>query len=247
MFYGHKITVIIPALNEEESLPKVIDDIPKDIVDEIIVVDNGSLDNTISVAEKCGAKVVIEKKRGYGAACLKGLASLKNTDIVVILDADYSDYPGQIERLLAPIVKKDADFVIGSRILGKRQRDALLPAAYWGNKLTTFLIWLLFRFKFSDMGPFRAIRYDCLKRLEMEDENWGWNVEMQVKALKAKLRIKEVGVDYRKRIGKSKISGTLSGVIKAGLKIIYSVFKYSICSQPQSAESIENSAQYVQA
>lgn len=246
MFYGHKITVIIPALNEEESLPKVIDDIPKDIVDEIIVVDNGSSDDTIVVAKKCGTKVVIEKKRGYGAACLRGLASASQTDIIVILDADYSDYPQQMERLLTPIVKKDADFVIGSRILGKCQKGALLPAAYWGNKLTTFLIWLLFGFKFSDMGPFRAIRYDCLKRLEMEDKNWGWNVEMQVKALKNKLKIKEVGVDYRRRIGKSKISGTLSGVIKAGLKIIYSVFKYSICSKGESFEYKKLKAKYAQ-
>jgi len=227
MLDNHTVTVIIPALNEEESLPRVLRDLPRDIVDRVIVVDNGSCDNTILAARDNQAEVLVEPKRGYGAACLKGIQSIEDTDIVVILDADYSDYPEQITRLVAPIACGQADFVLGSRTQGVRESGALTPQAYWGNKLTTFLIRLLWGFSYTDMGPFRAIRFDSLKRCAMQDTNYGWNVEMQIKALKHNLRIREVAVDYRKRIGRSKISGTLRGVISAGIKIIISVVRYT--------------------
>ena len=226
MFNHKKVSVIIPAFNEQESIPKVIKDIPKNIADQIIVVNNGSTDKTKEAAEGLGVQVMDEPRRGYGAACLKGLSGLNGSDIVVILDADYSDYPQQMEDLIGPIANNQADFVIGSRVLGKREQGALAPQSYWGNKLAAFLIKRLFNFKFTDMGPFRAIRADSLRSLKMEDKNFGWNVEMQIKALKQGLRIKEVPVDYRKRIGTSKISGTISGTVKAGSKIIFTIFKY---------------------
>lgn len=226
MLKNNKISILIPALNEEDSIRHVIKDIPKDIADEIIVIDNGSEDNTSNAAVESGAKVVYENRRGYGAACLKGIENLDHPDVVVILDADYSDYPEQMHRLLNPIVNNEADFVIGSRILGNREEGALAPQAYWGNNLAVFLIWLLFKYKFTDMGPFRAIRYESLKRLNMRDKGFGWNAEMQIKAVKLKLRMKEVPVDYRKRIGTSKISGTILGTIKAGTKIIFTIFRY---------------------
>jgi len=219
------ISIVIPAFNEELSIAKVLGDIPE-FVHEIIVVDNGSTDNTRIRAEEGGGRVVEEKKRGYGKACQTGIASVNSSDIVVILDADYSDYPHDLPLLTDPIINGKADFVIGSRILGKREKGAMAPQVYWGNWLATFLINLLFGKKFTDLGPFRAIRYDKLIKLKMEDENFGWNVEMQIKALKNNLRILEVPVRYRKRIGKSKISGTLSGTFRAGFKIIYSILKY---------------------
>lgn len=227
MLKDKKITVLIPAFNENGSISMVLADIPRDIVDEVIVIDNGSTDTTASEALKSGARVVREDFRGYGAACLKGLNSIKDTDIVVILDADYSDYPGEMKHLVEPIANDEADFVIGSRVLGKREKGALAPQAYWGNKLAVFLIRLIFRHRFTDMGPFRAIKYKSLLDLEMKDRGFGWNVEMQIKAIKKALRIKEVPINYRRRIGVSKISGTLSGTIKAGSKIIYTIFKYT--------------------
>ena len=227
MYKGKSITVIIPALNEEQSIPMVINDLPKDIVDEIIVVDNGSSDNTVSEAEKGGARVVKENTRGYGAACQKGVSSSQNPDIIVILDADYSDYPEKIFALLDPIIEGDFDMVLGSRTLGRSEKGSLTLPQIFGNRLATFLIARVTGFKYTDMGPFRAIKSNKLKILNMVDENYGWNVEMQIKAVKKGLKIKEVPVDYRNRIGKSKISGTVSGVIKAGTKIVYSVFKYA--------------------
>lgn len=226
MYKNNKISVLIPAHNEEKSISQVIKELPAGVVDEIIVIDNASTDNTANAAMKSGALVVNETLRGYGAACLKGLSNIKYTDIVAVLDADHSDYPEQITRLLEPIVNNEADFVLGSRVLGNREKGALAPQAYWGNKLSVFLIRLLFRYKFTDMGPFRAIRYDSLKNLNMIDKDFGWNAEMQIKAIKKGLRIKEVPVDYRKRIGKSKISGTMSGTVKAGTKIVYTILKY---------------------
>lgn len=220
---------MIPAFNEEKSIAQVIKELPKDIVDEIVVVDNASTDATQEVALRNGAKVFEEPHRGYGAACLKGIENIDNTDIVVIIDGDHSDYPEQITRLLEPIAGGNVDFVIGSRILGLREDGALTPQQYWGNKLTVFLIHRLFGYKFTDMGPFRAIRFECLKSLNMTDKTFGWNVEMQIKAIKNRLRIKEVPADYRKRIGISKISGTVSGTIKAGIKIIFTIFKYTFC------------------
>jgi glycosyltransferase involved in cell wall biosynthesis len=227
MYKGKRISVIIPALNEEKSIPLVINDLPKDIVDQIIVVDNGSRDNTVQIAQRAGALVVIEKVKGYGIACQRGIAEVHTSDIIVILDADYSDYPDRISQLLDPIIDQGFDMALGSRIMGNREKGSLNVPQLFGNRLATVLIALLTGFRYTDMGPFRAIRAQKLNELQMADKNYGWNVEMQIKAVKRKFRIKEVPVDYRNRIGKSKISGTIPGVIKAGVKIIYSVFKYS--------------------
>ncbi|PIY82420.1 MAG: UDP-glucose--dolichyl-phosphate glucosyltransferase [Candidatus Omnitrophica bacterium CG_4_10_14_0_8_um_filter_44_12] len=227
MLYNKRISVLIPAFNEEKAIAQVIKELPRDIVDEIVVVDNASTDATQEVALRSGARVVKEPRRGYGAACLRGLASIESADIVVILDGDHSDYPEQINRLVEPIAAGRADFVIGSRILGKREDGALTPQAYWGNKLAVFLIYILFEYKFTDMGPFRAISHESLEKLNMSDKGFGWNAEMQIKAVRNGLKIKEVAVDYRKRIGVSKISGTFSGTIKAGIKIISTIIRYS--------------------
>lgn len=220
MYNGSKISVIIPAFNEELSITKVLNDIPRDVADEIIVVDNGSTDRTQAVAAAAGAKVVKEETRGYGAACLRGIGEANDPDIVVILDADYSDHPEQLTDIVKPIAEGGADFVLGSRVMGKREKGALPPHVCLGNGLAVFLIKLLFGHEYSDMGPFRAIRYESLKNLQMCDKDFGWNAEMQVKAVKMGLKIKEVPVDYRKRIGRSKISGTIKGTILAGAKII---------------------------
>ena len=228
MYKGHKISVIIPALNEEKSIPLVINDLPKDIVDEIIVVDNGSSDNTADAAERAGALVVKEEMKGYGAACKRGIANAESGDITVILDADYSDYPDRINLLLDPVIDQNYDLVLGSRTLGNTEKGSLTLPQIFGNRLATSLMALVTGFKYTDMGPFRAIKTQKLKDLHMTDKNYGWNVEMQIKAVKHGLRIKEVPVDYRNRIGNSKISGTISGIIKAGIKIIYSVFKYAL-------------------
>ena len=219
-----KISVIIPVFNEEDAISLVIGDIPKTLVDEIIVVDNGSTDNTARTAQKAGAQVVREELRGYGAACLRGIASVNNPDIIVFLDGDYSDYPDEMESLIAPILRGEADLVIGSRIAHPDGSKALLPQAYWGNRVTTWLIKIIYHHRFTDLGPFRAISFSSLKKLGMQDKNYGWTVEMQVKAVKRGLTIVEVPVNYRTRVGKSKVTGTLSGTIKAGAKIIYTVF-----------------------
>jgi glycosyltransferase involved in cell wall biosynthesis len=219
-----KISVIIPALNEQDSIGMVIRDIPKDLANEIIVVDNGSTDNTVRVAQKAGARVVREDERGYGAACLKGIASAHEPDIMVFLDGDYSDYPEEMGLVVAPIAQGTADLVIGSRISGGDGKSVLPPQAYWGNMLATLLIRILYGHSFTDLGPFRAIRCSALTQLNMQDRNFGWTIEMQIKAVKQGLSIKEVPVRYRARIGKSKVSGTLSGSIKAGAKILYTVF-----------------------
>jgi len=227
MHHNPKISIIIPALNEEESIGQVLNDIPGEIVEEVIVVDNGSSDNTVTVSKGLGANVILEPLRGYGAACLKGISILKqDTDIVVFLDADYSDYPQDLHTVVKPIINDNADMVIGSRMSGDRERGALLPQAIFGNKLATFLIQLFWGFKYTDLGPFRAIKYRDLLALNMIDKNFGWTVEMQIKALQKGLRIVEVPVRYRKRIGKSKITGTFSGTVRAGVKIIYTIFKY---------------------
>jgi glycosyltransferase involved in cell wall biosynthesis len=227
MHHNPKISVIIPALNEEESIGQVLNDIPGEIVEEVIVVDNGSSDNTVTVSKGLGANVILEPLKGYGAACLRGISILKqDTDIVVFLDADYSDYPQDLHTVVKPIINDNADMVIGSRMSGEREKGALLPQAIFGNKLATFLIRLFWGFKYTDLGPFRAIKYRDLLALNMTDKNFGWTVEMQIKALKKRLRIVEVPVRYRKRIGKSKITGTFSGTVRAGVKIIYTIFKY---------------------
>lgn len=223
-----KISVIIPAYNEEKSLPLVLNDLPKDQLHQIIVVDNRSTDRTAEVARKNGATVVHEKRRGYGRACLTGMAALDAPDIVVFLDGDYSDYPEEISLLVEPILKGEADFVVGSRMLLAESRQALLPQARYGNQLAVFLIRLFFGHRFTDLGPFRAIRSESLQAIGMHDQDFGWTVEMQIKAVQNGLRIREVPVRYRIRIGVSKITGTLSGTLKAGTKIIYTIFKYLI-------------------
>lgn len=223
-----KISVIIPAYNEEESLPHVLNDLPQDQLHQIIVVDNRSTDRTAEVARANGATVVSERRRGYGQACLSGIDALDNPDIVVFLDGDYSDFPEEIDLLLAPILKDEADFIVGSRMILEESRKALLPQARYGNQLAVFLIRLFFRHRFTDLGPFRAIRYKALQAIGMQDKNFGWTVEMQIKAVQKGLRIREVPVRYRMRIGVSKITGTVSGTLKAGTKIIYTIFKYLI-------------------
>ncbi len=223
-----KISVIIPAFNEEESLPHVLSDLPRDRLHQIIVVDNNSTDRTSEVARANGAAVVFERRRGYGRACLTGMDALDDPDIVVFLDGDYSDYPEEIDLLLEPILAGEADFVVGSRMTLKESRKALLPQARYGNQLAVFLIRLFFGYRFTDLGPFRAIRYESLQAIGMQDKDFGWTVEMQIKTVQKGLRIREVPVRYRIRIGVSKITGTVSGTIKAGTKIIYTIFKYLI-------------------
>ncbi len=224
------ILVIIPAYNEEESIAKVVDDIPKDLVSEVVVVNNNSSDNTPQYAESAGALVLNETQMGYGYACLKGIeyAQDKNEspDIIIFLDGDYSDYPQEMTELVKPIIEDDYDMVIGSRALGKASEGALFPQQIFGNWLAVNVIRLLYEIKFTDLGPFRAIKFDRLLELGMVDKTYGWTVEMQVKAAKKNFKCKEVPVSYRKRIGVSKITGTLSGSIKAAYKILWTIFKY---------------------
>ena len=225
------IKVIIPAHNEADSIAQVIHEIPKS-VSEVIVVNNNSSDETAKTAKKAGATVLSEKKMGYGYACLCGMQYLgqqsKTPDIVVFLDGDYSDYPEDLTRVVQPIIDQDIDFVIGARVKEKRELGSMTPQQIFGNWLATFLMKLFFRATFTDLGPFRAIKYDKLLTLEMEDKTYGWTVEMQLKALKKKLTYTEVPVRYKKRIGISKVSGTVKGSIFAGIKILGWIFKYSI-------------------
>ncbi len=225
------IKVIIPAINEADSIAKVIQEIPG-IVSEIIVVDNNSTDQTVQCAENAGATVLVELRKGYGSACLCGLEYLtkqsKKPDIVVFMDGDYSDYPVELTKLVEPIMEKDIDFVIGARTKELREAGSMTPQQVFGNKLATFLMKMLFKATYSDLGPFRAIKYNKLLALEMEDKTYGWTVEMQLKALKRNLTYTEVPVRYKKRIGISKVSGTVKGTIFAGIKILSWIFKYSI-------------------
>jgi len=221
-----RIAVLIPALNERDSLPRVLGDLPRDLLSEILVVDNGSTDGTGDVARKHGATVVREERRGYGRACLTGLEHLGDVDIVVFLDADYSDDPTELPEVVRPIIEGRADMVIGSRTRGERERGALLPQARFGNLLSVYLIRTLCGETYTDLGPFRAVRKDALDLLAMVDEDFGWTVEMQVKAPRARLRSVEVPVRYRRRIGKSKISGTLRGSVRAGEKILRTIWRF---------------------
>ena len=221
-----RISIIIPAFNEESSIGLVLDALPQDKIHEIIVVNNNSTDDTARVASAHGARVVEEPQKGYGSACLKGIDELNAPDIVVFLDGDFSDFPEEIVELVSPIEKGDADFVLGSRMILTESRRALLPQARYGNRLAVFLIKLFFNYSFTDLGPFRAIRYSSLMAIGMQDMDFGWTVEMQIKAVKNGLRIQELPVKYRERIGVSKITGTVSGTFKAGTKIIYTIFKY---------------------
>lgn len=223
-----KIAVIIPAFNEEKSIGKVIEAIPKNLVQQIIVVNNGSSDSTVEVAEAAGAIVLTEMRKGYGWACLKGIDFLRTDppEILVFMDGDFSDYPEEIPKVIEPILKQNMDIVIGSRVLGKREKGSLTPQQVFGNWLATKLIRLFYGAKFTDLGPFRAIRFDKLLRLEMADKTYGWTIEMQIKAVKKNYKFCEVPVNYKKRIGVSKVSGTIKGTILAGIKIIFAVFKY---------------------
>ena len=224
------IKVIIPAYNEQDSIAKVINDIPK-IVDEVIVINNNSADNTEINAKKAGATVLIERRKGYGYACLKGMNYIAKQktkpEIVVFLDGDYSDYPEQLTAIINPIIKDNIDFVIGSRVKELREDGAMTPQQIFGNWLATSLMKLFFGAKFTDLGPFRGIKYNKLLALKMEDKTYGWTVEMQLKALKQKLNYTEVPMKYRNRIGVSKVSGTVKGSIFAGVKILSWIFKYS--------------------
>lgn len=224
------IDVVIPALNEEASLPLVLADLPRPPVRRVVVADNGSVDQTALVAAEGGAVVVPAARRGYGSACLAALAHLRGNDppdIVVFLDADYSDHPEELPQVVAPILAGTADVVIGSRVLGRRERGALLPQARAGNLVACLLIRLLYGHRYTDLGPFRAARWDALERVGMSDPNFGWTAELQVKALRAGLRVVEVPVSYRKRVGVSKITGTIRGTIAAGYKILWTVLRYS--------------------
>ncbi len=226
-----KIVLIIPAFNEEQSIEGVLTTVP-DFVSSVIVVDNASDDRTAEIARKCGANVLHEPLLGYGAACLRGIRNLpEDTTVVVFMDADASDDPQDMQKIIRPILTNKADFVLGSRILGDSERGALLPQARFGNFLASYLIRLFFGKAFTDLGPFRAIRYTTLMELDMQDRGFGWTVEMQIKAAIRKIRTIEVPVRYRKRIGKSKITGTLSGTVKAGSKILYLIFSIGIAKK----------------
>lgn len=223
------VDVLIPAYNEEGSIGKVIQDIPKS-VRNVIVVNNNSKDNTRQVAEKAGAIVLDEPKMGYGKACLTGMSYLANLvvepDILVFLDGDYSDYPEQLLAVIDPILNQDYDMVIGSRARGKRESGSMTMPQVFGNWLATSLMRMIYKTDYTDLGPFRAIKWDKLKSLGMIDQDYGWTIEMQIKASKAGLKTTEVPVDYRKRIGVSKVSGTVKGVIGAGWKILWTIWRY---------------------
>ncbi|MDF7821369.1 glycosyltransferase family 2 protein [Runella sp. MFBS21] len=224
------IIVIIPAYNEESAIGQVIAEIPKNWVREIVVVDNRSTDNTAINATKAGATVVYEPLPAYGRACLRGMAYVASLsvppDIIVFVDGDHSDYPEELPHLVKPILEQNYDMVIGSRALGKRERGSMTPQQVFGNWLATLLLRILYGVRYTDLGPFRAIKWDKLLALDMEDKTYGWTVEMQLKAAKQGLKSTEVPVRYRKRIGFSKISGTIKGVVLAGYKIITTIFKY---------------------
>ncbi|MGH1384827.1 glycosyltransferase family 2 protein [Kordia sp.] len=224
------IKVIIPAYNEEDSIANVIQEIPQNVT-EVIVVSNNSTDNTEANAKAAGATVLKEPRKGYGYACLKGMEYITNQEekpnILVFLDGDYSDYPEELTKIVAPIIEQDIDFVVGSRVKSLREDGSMTPQQVFGNWLATFLMKLFFRARFTDLGPFRAIKYEKLLNLNMEDKTYGWTVEMQLKALKQKLSYVEVPVKYKKRIGVSKVSGTVKGTIFAGVKILGWIFKYS--------------------
>lgn len=225
----YKCYVLIPAFNESRSISSVILDIPKYLVSEVIVIDNGSTDNTGLMAESVGATVLKESRKGYGYACLKGIEYLRSRmtddDLIVFLDGDYSDFPKEMEMLIKPIIENTSDLVIGARLSQQREAGSMLPQQVFGNWLATRLIKLFYNVQFSDLGPFRAVRWSALNKINMQDKTFGWTVEMQVKAAKLNLRCTEVAVSYRKRIGVSKVSGTVKGTVLAGYKILLTIFR----------------------
>ena len=226
-----RIALLIPALNEEASIGHVLSSLPTGLFSQVVVVDNGSTDRTAEVAQAHGATVVREPRRGYGRACLAGLAALDpNSDIVVFMDADSSDVPEEAGLLLEPIISGAADLVIGSRVLGQAEPGALAPHQRFGNRLATSLMAWLYGFRYTDLGPFRAIRAGPLRQLGMRDCDFGWTVEMQVRALRSGLRVQEVPVSYRRRIGTSKISGNLRASLAAGWKIIATILRLRFVS-----------------
>jgi glycosyltransferase involved in cell wall biosynthesis len=226
------VAVIIPVLNEAEALPRVLASIP-DWVAHVIVADNGSTDASGDIARQAGAIVVVEPRRGYGSACLKAIASLPDdVGIVVFMDGDASDDSTQMAALVDPIRNGDADMVLGSRVLGERERGALTPQQIFGNALACTLIRLVWGARFTDLGPFRAIGREALSRLRMADPDYGWTVEMQVRAAKVGLRCREIPAHYRRRIGTSKVSGTIRGVIGAGTKILYVIGREALARSP---------------
>ncbi len=230
MINNPRIVVIIPAYNEENSIAKVLGDIPPGLVSEVIVVNNNSNDATEVNARDAGATVLREKRPGYGYACLKGIEYIKQLqpapDIVVFIDADYSDHPEEMPLLVQPIINEEMDMVIGSRALGKKEKGSMTVQQVFGNWLSTRLLKIIYNIRYTDLGPFRAIRYDKLLEINMQDTTYGWTVEMQLKAAKLKMKVTEAPVSYRKRIGFSKISGTVKGTVLAGYKIITTIFKY---------------------
>ena len=223
------IKVIIPAFNEEKSIAKVIAEIP-DFVEEIVVVNNNSTDQTVQVATKAGASVLTEKSKGYGYACIKGIDYLsqkdKKPDILVFLDGDFSDFPQELTKVIQPIIDGSVDFVVGARVKELRASGSLTPQQVFGNWLACFLMKILYQSSFTDLGPFRAIRWETLENLKMSDKTYGWTIEMQLKVLRQKISYQEVPVSYKKRIGVSKVSGTVKGTIFAGMKIIGWIFKH---------------------
>lgn len=224
---GKHIAVVIPALNEERAITRVIGDIPS-WVDDIVVADNGSTDATPDVARGAGATVVREPERGYGAACLAGIAACPDANVVVFLDGDYSDHPGELARVVDPVVSGQCEFVVGSRVTGRAEKGALTAQQRFGNWLACKLINGLWRTCYTDLGPFRAIDAAALERMGMQDRTYGWTVEMQIKAALLDLSVREVPVSYRPRIGKSKISGTVKGTVLAGTKILSLIGKYAL-------------------
>jgi glycosyltransferase involved in cell wall biosynthesis len=226
---ANRTALIIPALNEEPAIARTLDSVPRNLYREIIVADNGSRDRTAGIARAQGATVVSEPERGYGAACLRAIAALPaDIEAIVFMDADLSDNPAEAALLLAPIFEGRADLVIGSRTLGKAEAGALEPHQKLGNALATWLIRVCFGHRYTDLGPFRAIRADALRKLDMRDRNYGWTIEMQIKALRHKLRVVEVPVSYRRRVGVSKISGNWRASLAAGAKIIWTVFRLTL-------------------
>jgi glycosyltransferase involved in cell wall biosynthesis len=238
--------VIIPAFNEARAIGRVIGDIPDALVDEVVVVNNASTDETVANAEAAGATVVTEERQGYGWACLRGIAYAKTRqpDIVVFLDGDYSDHPDEMPRLVDPIRRDEADFVVGSRIRGETEPGAMLPQAQIGNRLACTLMRWIWGADYTDLGPFRAIRFSDLLALDMQDKTFGWTIEMQIKAVAAGLRIREVPVSYRRRVGVSKITGTVSGTVKASAKILWTIGRMGLggASVPQLARASADEA-----